>query len=119
MRNLKDKDFKFPINVYWVTSRESSDCAWTAVLAPNSTAVKEHRARVARGDAAPETLRWISDLGDVNDRWLELFRQKKLDASQRGNKSRAGVAFPEAMSDDLIELWVHVRGARCSQPSEA
>ena len=33
-------------------------------------------------------------------RWLELNQQKKHDSAQRGNKQRAGVAFPEAMSDD-------------------
>lgn len=110
MRSLTDKSFKFPVNVYWVTSRESDDTCWTAVLAPNSDAVKEYKARAGRGNGVPHEYAWIADLNDINDHWLGLWRRKAFEAATRGTQSTAGVAFPCSMSEALVDTWVAVRG---------
>ena len=110
MRSLTDRSFKFPVNVYWVTSRESDNMCWTAVLAPNSDAVIEYKARARRGNGVPHDLKWIADLNDINDHWLGLWRRKAFEANTRGTHCAAGVAFPSSMSEELIDTWVTVRG---------
>ena len=70
MAALTDKSFKFPSNVFWVTSREADDCCWSAVLAPQHEAVREYNARVARGEAMPDGLEVFARLADLNDYWI-------------------------------------------------
>ena len=110
MAALTDKSFKFPINVFWVTSREADDCCWSAVLAPQHEAVKEYNARVARGEAMPDGLEHFAHLADLNDYWIGLFSRKAHHSSTRGSKGVGGVAFPMFLSEELVEAWTHVRG---------
>ena len=110
MAALTDKSFKFPINVFWVTSREADDCCWSAVLAPQHEAVKEYNARVARGEAMPDGLEHFAHLADLNDFWIGLFSRKAHHSSTRGSKGVSGVAFPIFLSEELVEAWMHVRG---------
>ena len=110
MAALTDKSFKFPINVFWVTSREADDCCWSAVLAPQHEAVKEYNARVARGEAMPDGLEHFAHLADLNDYWIGLFSRKAHHSSTRGSKGVGGVAFPMFLSEKLVEAWTHVHG---------
>ena len=83
MAALTDKSFKFPVNVYWVTSREADDCCWSAVLAPQHEAVREYKARVARGDAVPDHLAHLAHVGDINEYWIGLWKRAAHDGTTR------------------------------------
>ena len=112
MTALTNQSFKFAINVFWVTSREADDCCWAAVLGPQREAVREYAARVARGEAMPHGLEHLAHLNDLIDHWLGLFARRAHDASTRGSKSTGGVTVPTFLSDDLVEVWNHVRGTQ-------
>ena len=112
MAALTDKSWKFPVNVYWVTSREADDCCWSAVLAPQHEAVREYKARVARGDAVPDHLAHLAHVGDINEYWIGLWKRKAHDGTTRGTKTTGGVAVPMFLSEQLVEVWKHVRGTQ-------
>ena len=90
LRALKNTSFKSSKNVYWATAKEADDQLWLVVLPTTHEAVKEFRARIARGVVAPDNP-WVAEFGDVHEEWVRLFERKAHDAATRGDKSRAGV----------------------------
>ena len=61
LRKLTKSSFKGSRNVYWATAREADDMLWLVVLGPAHEAVKEFKARVARGTIPPDAP-WVRDL---------------------------------------------------------
>ena len=110
LRKLKNTSFKGSRNVYWATAREADDMLWLVVLGPTHEAVKEFKARVDRGTIPPDAP-WVTCVADVIDHWLGLFDRGAHAAEQRGDKQRAGVAHPMALSDALTGVWTYTRGA--------
>jgi hypothetical protein len=110
MRQLKASSFKRSSNVYWVTSMEAADSLWLAVLALDEEAVVEYDRRVRRGVAVPECYPWMDTWGSLMEEWIHRWSRGSVMGDTRGDKKRAGCAVPEALSEELLAVWDHVRG---------
>ena len=78
LRALKNTSFKSSKNVYWATAKEADDQLWLVVLPTTHEAVKEFRARIARGVVAPDNP-WVctsSSNGKMSGDWLYWLSEK-------------------------------------------
>lgn len=115
MRQLNTQAFKFSDNVFWCTSVQASNELWQAVIASTEDCRREYHARVARGTAAHPDYQWIVQRGDIIEEWLTRYSRGAAASETRGDKKRAGIAFPSALSDELTAQWIYSRSA-CARP---